>query len=227
MLIIHGEDAKKSSDFLSSSIDSARNSGDKIFSFDSKDLDITKLTQILDSAGLFGDTPTVLISNLLTATKSKAKDILIKYLTEKQQSKITLFEQKQIPAASLKPFLKSEIKLFNIDKNIFKFTEKIIPRNQSILLPAFRKLLDQGEDLMYLEVMIMRQIKLLLQVKTHPQLIKLPPYPKKMLQDQATRFTLDKLLDCHHRLYQIDTGLKTGTSPVDMENQLMNFLSNL
>lgn len=81
-------------------------------------------------------------------------------------------------------------------------------------------LLDHGNEPLYLLAMIVRQFRLLIQIKELSQegldpsaiakKIKLHPYPTGKLYNQARNFTLEQLERVHHRLLEIDVQIKTG-----------------
>ena len=81
-------------------------------------------------------------------------------------------------------------------------------------------LLDHGNEPLYLLAMIVRQFRLLIQIKELSQegldppaiakKIKLHPYPTGKLCNQARNFTLEQLERVHHRLLEIDVQIKTG-----------------
>jgi DNA polymerase-3 subunit delta len=81
-------------------------------------------------------------------------------------------------------------------------------------------LLDHGNEPLYLLAMIVRQFRLLIQIKELSQegldpsaiakTIKLHPYPTGKLYNQARNFTLEQLERVHHRLLEIDVQIKTG-----------------
>jgi DNA polymerase-3 subunit delta len=81
-------------------------------------------------------------------------------------------------------------------------------------------LLDHGNEPLYLLAMIVRQFRLLIQVKEltqmgmdHPAIAKeisLHPYPTRKLYAQARNFTLQQLERVHRRLLEIDIQIKTG-----------------
>jgi DNA polymerase-3 subunit delta len=81
-------------------------------------------------------------------------------------------------------------------------------------------LLDHGNEPLYLLAMIVRQFRLLIQIKQLSQegldpsaiakTIKLHPYPTGKLYNQARNFTQEQLERVHHRLLEIDVQIKTG-----------------
>ena len=72
-----------------------------------------------------------------------------------------------------------------------------------------------------------RRISDLIKAKDAPQGLKLAPWQTSRLTSQAKHFTLDRLLNLHVQLLQIDTSIKTGTSPIPLDHALELFLSEL
>jgi DNA polymerase-3 subunit delta len=81
-------------------------------------------------------------------------------------------------------------------------------------------LLEHGNDPLYLFAMVVRQFRLLIQIKeladagrdpsTISKIIKLHPYPTRKLYAQARNFALDQLEYVHRHLLGFDVQIKTG-----------------
>jgi DNA polymerase-3 subunit delta len=81
-------------------------------------------------------------------------------------------------------------------------------------------LLDHGNEPLYLLAMIVRQFRLLIQIKelaleglpppAIARAIRLHPFPTGKLYNQARNFTLEQLERVHRHLLQIDVQIKTG-----------------
>lgn len=219
MIIIHGDNNIASYQYLSE-IGTGPIYG-------ANELTLTKLRQLTQPQDLFGNTGQVIIKDLFSTTKSKSKDACLKYLSENQELAIVLYEKKAIPAATLKKFSKSEIKLFKIENLIFKFLDILRPNNQTQIFQGYQKLLKNNTEPEYLFAMILRQIRLLIHAKSDPKSLSLPPYPAKLIISQASYYQLNKLLDMHHQLYKIDLGIKSGLLPGGLEMHLQHFLLSI
>ncbi len=68
-------------------------------------------------------------------------------------------------------------------------------------------------------VMLARQIRLLIQAKTGGK-IKGPYFVINKVKKQARGFSLDKLLQIHNKLHQLDKQIKTSTNIVDLDQAL-------
>lgn len=223
MQIIHGEDTVSSYRKLTELIDSAKNSGVEIISRDVTELNPTSLRQELASTDLFGTGKIIVVKNLLTGTKSKQRDLLVKIILDNYDSGTILYETKKVSDTALKPFSKAQIQLFTISPVIFKFLDLLRPGNSRNILNGWNRLLELNNEPEYVFSMLVRQFRLLIQAKSGPSYLKLAPYPKKMILSQASHFELAQLLDLHSQLYQIDKKIKTGSSPVALVQLLVHF----
>jgi DNA polymerase-3 subunit delta len=103
---------------------------------------------------------------------------------------------------------------------IFDAVDALGQRNGTRAVQLIHNLLDHGNDPRYLFAMVVRQFRLLIQIKELDQQgldtasisrrIKLHPYPTRKLHGQARNFTLDQLERVHRRLLEIDIQTKTG-----------------
>lgn len=226
MILIHGEDKVSSYRRLTELTDAYKAKQIEVVSYDPQDLDITTLRQEL-STGLFGASKCFIIKNILSTTKSKNKDKIIDLLRSEVGADIILYEGKSLTAANLKPFSKAKIEAFEISPVIFKFLDCIRPRNFRTLLLGWKKLIDNGNEPEYVFAMIVRQVRLLIQAKSGPSYLKMAPYPRKLITAQAEHFTLDQLISLHQELYEIDKKIKTGASPLPMDQLLPNFFQKV
>ncbi|KKT37663.1 MAG: hypothetical protein UW26_C0027G0009 [Candidatus Collierbacteria bacterium GW2011_GWF1_44_12] len=225
MIIIHGENTKGSYSRLNLLIENHRKEGKNIISYNAAEIDITRLEQELNPSDLFGNQSLLVISNLFSGPKSKQKEALKISLQEKVDQPVVLYEQKEVPPTSLKPFTGSQIEVFKVSPQIFKFLESLSPN--SPLLAQFNSLLSQEAEVEFIYAMLVRQIRLLITAKTNPNQLKTAPFVKRLLIIQAGKFSLEHLLDLHHRLYLIDKQIKLGKTSLDMESLLTGFLTAL
>ena len=220
MQIIHGDDEINSYKYLSQLVVPLNTT-------DVKDLDATTLRQLLSANSLFGDNPPVVIRNLLSVQKSKNKDILTDIIKNNPYPQLTLYETKELTPTQLKTFPEAKINVFKLNPIIFKFTDALRPGNAVATLSLMQQLIAADNAPEYINYMIMRQIRLLLQAKSDPDNLRMAPYPKKLVLAQAKYFTLDKLLDLHHRLVKIDCDIKSGGSSIPLDISLFDFLRTL
>jgi DNA polymerase III delta subunit len=227
MIILHGEDANKSYARLMVITDELKSKQVEIVTEDAEEIDITHLRQEIGSSGLFGSTKCYVIKNLLSGSKSKAKDKISEVLSQITDHDIILWENKGLTTTTLKKFPKATVESFSISPVIFKFLDSLRPNNTGNIHLSWKKLLKEGTEPEFVFAMIVRQIKLLIQAKSGPSFVKLAPYPARLISQQTTYFSQDHLLVLYQKLYDIDVKIKTGSGGNTMENLLTNFLQKI
>ncbi len=223
MQIIHGEDTASSYKRLTEVIDSFKSDSFEVIIKDGSDLDPTGLRQEMQPSNLFGTEKCLIIKNLLSGSKAKSKDILLNTLSRSSGTNIVLFETKKISETALKPFSGAKIEPYNINPVIFKFLDLLRPGNTKSLLAGWNRLLVLNHEPEYIFIMLVRQIRLLIQAKSGPSYLKLSPYPKKLVTAQSALFDLSHLLDLHELLYAIDKKIKTGSSSLPIDQLILQF----
>jgi len=226
MVIIHGDDKVGSYKRLMDMCQIYKDKGFEVVSYDPADLDITTLRQEL-SAGLFGLSKCFVVKNILSSAKSKSKDKIIDFLKTVSDQEVIIYENKSVSVTGLKPFAKVKTEAFEISPIIFKFVDCLRPRNIRQILLGWKKLIDGGNEPEYIFSMVVRQVRLLIQAKSGASYLKMAPYPKKLVTAQAEHFSLDELIALHCALYDIDKKIKTGMSPVGMDQLLPNFFQKI
>jgi len=119
------------------------------------------------------------------------------------------------------------------EAKIFKALDQIGNGQVQDTLKAFEQLTKSGEDLMMIFFMIVRQVRLLLQIRSlldrqaHrgeiQKRLKLAPFQVGMLSQQANRFQLSQLTKTYHQLTEIDEQIKTGALPLSGgKNELLH-----
>lgn len=226
MIIIHGDDVVASRNKLNLWLEEIRSRGLESDKFDAGDLDLTSLTQILDSTGLFGATHAVVIFSPFSQIKSKKNTSLINFLKDKQKYPIAIYENKSINANSLKSFNQAEISKHEYPQIIFQFLESLKPNNQKISLQFYKDLIAQGQAPELIFAMITRHIRMLIQASSgssHGS----SPWLMKKLSLQAKVIGINKLLILHKDLYHIDKAIKTGRNNLSLSTNLFDFILSL
>lgn len=226
MIIIHGDNVQSSYKRFSQIRDEYLKKGYLVSSFTPSELDPTKFRQALEPKDLFGTPSLIVINNLFSGVVSKAKKTLLEVLEDQQEKDLLIYQDKEISKSNLSKFPKAKIEIFKLPDLIFDFLGAIVPNNSSSILLKYGSLDEDTKNPEYLLVMINRQIRNLIQVKTCPGSVKLPGFVKQKLSSQAQKFTLDQLLDFHHQLFNIDIKVKTGEGSFDTKTYLENLLSN-
>jgi DNA polymerase-3 subunit delta len=122
-----------------------------------------------------------------------------------------------------------------IDENIFAFTDAISQKNKAQALSLFEKEMEAGAADVYLVHMIIRQFRILLQVRQgfesglSPQQIagqlKIHPFVVNKTLQQVQKFDLELLKKIFNRLVEIDSGIKSGSS--DFKTQISLLIAQI
>jgi len=122
-----------------------------------------------------------------------------------------------------------------IDENIFAFTDAISQKNKAQALSLFEKEMEAGAADVYLVRMIIRQFRILLQVRQgldsgfSPQQIasqlKIHPFVVNKSFQQVQKFDLELLKKIFNRLVEIDSGIKSGKS--DFKTQISLLIAQI
>ncbi len=225
--IIHGEDSQASYKHLSEIIDEKRTQQIDIIIKDATSLDPTTLRQESGATDLFGGGRCLVIKTLLSTTKSKQKDILIDIVKKLSDQETILYEPKKLTETVLKQFTGAKVLAFNISPLIFKFLDTLRPKNTRSIILGWERLMREGQEPEFVFAMLVRQIRLIIQAKSGASYLKLAPYPKKLITAQANYFDLSHLLALHQKLYEIDKKIKTGASPIPIDQLLSQFFYDI
>ena len=226
MIIIHGDDTVTARNHLNDELEKAQSSSAGVSRFDARDLDLTKLTQVLEGMTLFGLQPLIIIEGIFSLPKSKNKDNLIEFLTKYQDRQIILYENKALTATVIKPFKKATVSSHKPAAIIFTFLDSLKPGSAPRSLSLFDQLENANQPPELVFAMLVRQVRLLIQA-LDPSTLKGAPWQKSRLISQARSFGERGLLTLHHNLYHLDKQLKTGANPLPLSTQLFTLIANL
>lgn len=106
------------------------------------------------------------------------------------------------------------------EANIFSLVDALGQRNGRTALDLLKKLLDEGDEPLRIFGMIVRQYRLLLQMREQIEMgasvsqaahvLGLKDYPAKLIHTQAQRYSLDLLERVYRLLLETDLAIKTG-----------------
>jgi DNA polymerase-3 subunit delta len=115
----------------------------------------------------------------------------------------------------------------NPEAKIFKVLDMVGKTSPDRLLKEFNQMVQSGEDLMMIFYMIVRQFRLLVQIKylmdrKYPKdaiqkKMKLAPFQIGALLQQADAFTFRTLQLAYSRLAEMEFGIKTGKTPTSAD----------
>jgi len=176
---------------------------------------------------MFGSDRIVVIENLFSRKKSNEQTDILKYTKAYiGDTDIIFWEKKAVGKIAQRSLPeKTNIKEFKTPVLIFKLVEQLDPLNKKLVLETYEKaVLTEAPEFIF--AMLVRQVKLLLQLK----LGKTPagaPWMIGKLKSQASKFTQTQLETAYKKLYQIDKQIKTGATPMNMDWHLGFWLANL
>lgn len=226
IVIIHGDDISASRSYLQELKQKQKN-----ISLECEKVTITDLVQNIQGSGLFSDTKTISIENLLTKlekTDSKTLEILNFIVKNSKESTFILWESKEISQKNLSLFKNATTKNFKLPKNIFLLLDNLRSNNAKNLLNLFHQAIDCGIKEELILFMIQRQIRLLLSLSDPGNMLieevaRLAPWQMTRLERQAKLFNIEKLKEIYKKLYDIEIAQKTGALSLSLI-QTIDFL---
>ncbi len=229
MVILHGENTLQSRNALSKLLAQAQQAQTRIIRLDAKRLEPKSLDEELGSTNLFGESILVLIEELHSLPTSQRKTQLIKRLgtlasSDDPSLQIILWEKRQLTPTMLKQFSGAQNQEFKLTKYLFNWLDGVNGKYQ-FNRPLFTQAIDQDGEMMVF-TMLIRQIRLLIQVK-EGQTATLAPFMVGKLIKQATTFSLPQLLQFHHRLFELDLAQKTSSSRLSIQQELELLLTGM
>lgn len=165
------------------------------------------------SFSLFAEKKIFITENLLRKTK-KNLDKLV-YLKE-----TTIIDwENQISSYELKIPRRVLVKEFKLPTSIFKLLDACYPGNLKTFLNILHQLPDKMED-GFIFIMLARQIRNLLLIKSGQTLGKLQSWQIARLKTQAKHWRLPQLTTFYDGLYRIEVATKTSTNPFNIRHSL-------
>ena len=229
LTLIHGDNQIASRQSLVDQINQAKATGLEIITLEANKLEVSELQEALGSQSLFGQEKVLVIEGLHSLPTSKRKKTLIQLLVSASQTDlpdVILWEKRLLTKTMLKKFPQAKIKEFKVSQKLWQFLDNL--GNHQVTLKKQLALFDtvcQQEEVHFVYLMIIRQIRLLIQAKEGH--FSGAPFMITKLRKQATYFSLAKLLRLHKKLFQIETKQKTSTNLLDLKSELDLFLVSL
>lgn len=226
--IIHGDDIASSRNFYQNERSKHKNH----IVFQSLNLTISNLVQSTQGLGLFNDIKTIFIEELLTKFKKTSKETkeIIDFLNKNcLKNDFFIWESKEISKKDLFVFKKSLEKKFKLPQNIFAFLDNIRPKNCQNTISLFHKTILEGVKEELILFMLQRQFRFLLALSDKntkdqiDEIKRIAPWQKSKLERQALYFSKDSLKKVYRKLFEIETGFKTGRLSLTL-SQSIDFL---
>lgn len=223
--IIHGEDTNASRNALQ-----ALREKTQPLILDGEKISLTDLTQVFDGGGLFATEQTIVIEQLLSKRRgTKEFEAMLKLLQEHTlDTELYLWEGKELDKKSLSAFPHATVKAYKLPQTLFLFLDSLKPGQGQKLVQLFHQTLEHAEAEMIF-FMIVRQVRLLLALSDQgkqqiDEVKRLAPWQQEKLRKQAKIFPLQKLIQLHSHLFEIEKQLKTGGLPLDLSLAIDNLL---
>lgn len=217
LVILHGDNTVASRTALQQHIAHARAKECEIRHLDAKTLTPAQLGDALGSQELFSTQTCVVIEDLFAQPKSQRKDALLGIVQASIQP-IIIWEKKTLTITQLKPFSSANIQMFKTSSAMFSWLDALGTKDQAKMFTLFEKAIESdGIELCF--AMLIRQVRLLLQIKTRVE-IKLAPFAISKLSNQVKLFSEEQLLRLHEQLVHIDEKQKTSGSNLGLRGEM-------
>lgn len=169
------------------------------------------------------------VSHYQATIEPKASQVL----SERIGHDLTLADTELIKLATYtdgeRPITAEDVELltpYTAEANIFHMVDALGQRNGQVALRLLRQLLDDGDEPLRIFGMIVRQYRLLLQVREQldsgrsiggaAQAMGLTDFVAKKLAPQARKYRLEQLEHIYRHLLQVDLEIKTGKLEPDL-----------
>lgn len=215
--IFHGEYKKNAHQALFTEIQNASLKQSQVHRHSATELSVAEIEHLLGSTNLFGTTKLIVIDGLHSLPKSKKKDQMINLASMATETDLILFESKKLTSTQLKKFPFAIIREFSIPSAIFTWLDHIHEKPTKCI-PLFQTAAQQ-EDIEFCFSMLIRQIRLLLLIRSGAT-PKENPYVLRKISNQSKSFTIEKLTKYHSKLTETDYKHKTGQLGVTLKQAI-------
>lgn len=223
--ILHGENRVESRRKLSEIIREAKNKGWEITKVDGTSLTKSKLLTHARSQTLLSTGQLVVIENFFRNNKKAVEDVL--EIPPDDTITLVFWEGKQLTPATVKKLQgKFTVQEFKIAVAVFKFLDSLSPGNAKVSLKLLQEAKNRDEA-EFLLIMMARQVRLLIWAKEDPDTLKVPPWMRHNLTQQASKFTSYELREFHGKLLELDCDNKHSRLPENLDASLELLVAGL
>lgn len=215
--ILHGENQVQSRKALSEIIRQAKKEGFEITRLSGENLDKSTLLTALRSQALFSGDHLVVVENFLANFQGANK--VIKEIPQ-DSAQVVFWEGRALSKTATSGLPKNfEVLEFKIPVSVFKFLESLTSKKSQVALKLLRQAVkDDSAD--FILLMLARQARLLIWAKLDPKTLKVAPWQRSRLLEQAKKWDRDKLLAFHSELLNLDRANKRSRLPEDLSSSL-------
>lgn len=225
--LLHGDNIDASRTELLRMIGAAK--GKEIRELNGRSIEASLLTQALESSSLFGGDTLVVIENLfgkLGRQLKKIESLSVILIKSSEVNDVILWEDKELGVTVLKSLGHAAVKLFKTPVIIFQLLDGVRPNAARTLLPLFQQVVTcQPAEITY--TLLVRRVRQLIQLSDGVIVEGLAPWQATRLTAQARFFTMDKLINMHTNLLDMDILIKTGSTPFSLAQLLEQFFITL
>lgn len=221
MTIIHGDNIVLSRKQLQLEVEKRVTAGKKVRSYTAADLSLPILTEALQSTSLFGEESVVVLERIFKMRSKKMRDQVLDILCTQAAVEVIVWEDAVVSATNLKLLqaAKPTVLLYKSSPVVFQALDLLGNSSQKKRLIQLLHLAYEQDSPEFVFSMFTRQVRLLINV-VEGEISALKPYTLQKARQQAQHFTLEKLLNIHRQLLEIDLSQKLSTSLLTLEQQL-------
>ena len=227
MILLHGDDIVASRDKLTQLLTEAKLTDQEVVHLDGFKVNLGEVKQALESTSLFGQQRWVVIEWLFSRQQSYDKKQLVDYLKTRnwklETGNLLIWEGKQLMVSQLKGFSQDSVREFKLPAPIFQFLDSFAPDQAKRNLLLFEECLKYSPTEMIFGMLIKR-LRYLLVAKSEMKVLvefkELRDWQRKKILSQATRFSVEQLVQLNNDLLEMDYELKTGKSALNLNQKL-------
>lgn len=146
------------------------------------------------------------VDSYISEIKKVPNEITFVIYSSKELTKSNAFMKSALELkARVMPFKKVGL------SNIFKFCDAVFARDRNQAYKELRNLLMDGEDSIYMLVMLTSSLRNLAYAKFNSrEYEKLMPFIKSKVKSQSQKFTEQEIKDLYEKFYTLDVAMKSG-----------------
>ncbi|OGG32351.1 hypothetical protein A3I51_03055 [Candidatus Gottesmanbacteria bacterium RIFCSPLOWO2_02_FULL_38_8] len=225
-ILIHGVDNAKSRLKLREILEDKIQ--EKIF-LEGKKVSFQEAVLACETSSLIAEDKIIVLENFFQRKESREKSAILAYLFNSSFSfKVIFWEDKELDKRKIKN-LSPNLQIYHFDYpgTLFKFLDGLGIQSSASILNQFHLLL-KNNDSQLIFSFIVRQFRFLLMIyEEKNNSLAIPDWQFFKLKRQAQNFNLDKLINLYRQLLQIDYRVKTGQTPLQLDQLLDFFLVNI
>ncbi len=197
---------------------------------DGRNIELSSLTQSLESSSLFGGDLLVIIERLfgrIGKSLKKIEEIAAIIIRNSELADIVIWEEKEVGTTVIKQLGKDiSVRLFKLPVLIFQLLDGIKKGNAKQCLTLFSQITTtDAPELVH--AMIVKRIRQMIQISDGVNPEGVTSWQLGRLTTQTKSFTMGELLDLYARLHAAEVSIKTGASPFSMAAHIEQFFLQL